>query len=68
MRDGDDLSPIRAEKTINVAPVRRPAGAGRVGGTVPPTLSLTLGAPACFGTFTPGVERTYEARTTATVT
>jgi hypothetical protein len=41
---------------------------GGVGGTVPPTLALTLGAPASFGTFQPGVARTYEASTTATVT
>jgi hypothetical protein len=41
---------------------------GTVGGTVPATLSLTLGSPASFGTFTPGVDRTYEAATTATVT
>jgi alpha-L-rhamnosidase len=41
---------------------------GTVGGTVPATLSLTLGAPATFGPFTPGVERTYDASTTATVT
>jgi len=41
---------------------------GDVGGTVPPTLSLSLGAPASFGPFTPGAERTYDATTTATVT
>ncbi|HET6548211.1 MAG TPA: family 16 glycoside hydrolase, partial [Solirubrobacter sp.] len=41
---------------------------GTVGGTVPPTLSLTLGAPASFGTFTPGLDHTYEAATTAQVT
>jgi len=35
---------------------------------VPATLSLTLGAPASFGAFTPGVDRTYSASTTATVT
>ena len=40
---------------------------GSVGGTVPATLSLTLGAPASFGAFTPGVDRTYTASTTATV-
>ena len=40
---------------------------GGVGGTVPATLSLTLGAPATFGPFTPGVDRTYDASTTATV-
>ena len=49
MRDGDDLSPIRAEKTINVAPYVAPPVSGEVGGTVPPTLALTLGAPASFG-------------------
>jgi hypothetical protein len=40
---------------------------GGVGGTVPATLSLTLGAPAQFGAFTPGMQRTYEASTTADV-
>jgi hypothetical protein len=34
---------------------------------VPPTLSLTLGPPASFGAFTPGVEKTYTASTTANV-
>ncbi|MDA0183801.1 DUF3616 domain-containing protein [Solirubrobacter phytolaccae] len=38
-----------------------------VGGSVPATLSLTLGAPATFGAFTPGVEREYTATTKATV-
>jgi hypothetical protein len=38
-----------------------------VGGTVPPTLSLSLGTPAGFGAFTPGVDRNYDASTTATV-
>ena len=41
---------------------------GTVGGTVPPTLSLTLGTPASFGAFTPGVTKDYTATTTATVT
>ncbi len=41
---------------------------GGVGATVPSLLALTLGAPASFGTFTPGVARTYTAGTTATVT
>jgi hypothetical protein len=40
-------------------------GAGEAGGTVPATLALTLGAPASFGAFAPGVERTYTASTTA---
>jgi hypothetical protein len=38
-----------------------------VGGSVPPTLSLTLGAPASFGPFTPGVAKDYLASTTANV-
>ncbi|HEX6022649.1 MAG TPA: hypothetical protein VFZ00_11685 [Solirubrobacter sp.] len=42
-------------------------GAGEVGGTVPPTLSLSLGGPALFGPFTPGVGQTYETSTTANV-
>ena len=40
---------------------------GTVGGSVPATLALTLGAPAAFGAFTPGVAREYTASTTATV-
>jgi beta-galactosidase GanA len=40
---------------------------GDVGGTVPATLALTLGAPASFGAFTPGVARTYTAQTTADI-
>ena len=39
-----------------------------VGGTVPATLSVMLGAPASFGAFAPGVAREYTASTTATVT
>ena len=39
-----------------------------VAGTVPATLSLSLGAPATFGPFTPGVDQEYTASTTATVT
>ncbi len=40
---------------------------GNVGGTVPATLSLTLGSAASFGAFTPGVAREYTASTTANV-
>ena len=32
-----------------------------------PTLSLTLGTPASFGAFTPGITKTYTASTTANV-
>jgi hypothetical protein len=38
-----------------------------VGGSVPSVLALTIGAPASFGAFTPGVGRVYTAATTATV-
>jgi carbohydrate binding protein with CBM6 domain len=40
---------------------------GTVGGSVPATLSLALGAPATFGAFTPGVAKDYTAATTANV-
>jgi len=43
------------------------APTGDVGGTVPATLSLTLGPAASFGAFTPGVAREYTASTSATV-
>jgi hypothetical protein len=43
------------------------AAQGTVTGTVPATLSLTLGAPATFGAFTPGVDKDYSASTTANV-
>jgi hypothetical protein len=38
-----------------------------VGGNVPATLSLTFGAPASFGVFTPGVTDDYTASTKANV-
>ncbi|WP_028067583.1 alpha/beta hydrolase-fold protein [Solirubrobacter soli] len=44
------------------------AASGDVGGTVPATLALTLGAPASFGAFTPGITKDYTASTTASVT
>jgi hypothetical protein len=40
---------------------------GSVGGTVPATLALTLGPAASFGSFVPGLEHDYTARTTANV-
>jgi hypothetical protein len=40
---------------------------GTVGGSVPATLSLTLGAPAQFPAFTPGITKPYLATTAATV-
>ncbi len=50
-----------------IAPEIQVAATMPVGGTVPATLSLTLGAPASFGAFLPGVARDYDASTTATV-
>jgi LysM repeat protein len=41
---------------------------GTIGGSVPATLALTLGAQPTFGAFIPGVEEDYTASTTATVT
>jgi M6 family metalloprotease-like protein len=40
---------------------------GAVGGAVPATLSLTLGGPASFGAFTPGLAKDYTAQTSANV-
>src|SRR5262249_23611436 len=37
------------------------------GGTVPATLSLTLGATPSFGTFVPGADREYVTSTSANV-
>ncbi|RKQ87265.1 trehalose utilization protein [Solirubrobacter pauli] len=44
-----------------------PPAQGTVGGSVPATLGLTLGAPATFGAFTPGKPQTYTASTKADV-
>jgi hypothetical protein len=40
---------------------------GSIGGSVPATLSLTLGTPATFGNFVPATARDYLASTTANV-
>ena len=50
-----------------IAPEIQVAATLPVGGTVQPTLNLTLGAPASFGNFLPGVARDYDASTTATI-
>ncbi len=62
MREGDDLAPITASKTIVVGVP------GSAGGTVPATLSLALGGAASFGALTPGVAHEYTAQTSASVT
>ena len=45
-----------APEILSATNADTPAGA-----TVPATLALTLGAPATFGAFTPGVARDYDA-------
>jgi hypothetical protein len=50
-----------------VAPEIQVAATTPIGGTVPATLSLTLGATPSFGTFIPGIATDYAASTTATV-
>ena len=63
----DSLAPITASKTIHLQ-VTHVSQDTPAGGNVPATLALTLGAPASFGAFTPGVAKDYTASTTATVT
>ena len=53
--------------TIRIDMVSTTDAGGSVGGTVPATLALTLGAPASFGTFTPGSAKDYTASTSANV-
>jgi hypothetical protein len=61
------LAPVVGEKTIHVQ-VTHVDSPAPVGGQVPATLALTLGGPASFGAFTPGVAKEYTASTTANVT
>jgi hypothetical protein len=53
-------------RALGPAPVAQEFAPGAVGGTVPATLSLTVG-PASFGAFTPGVDREYVTTTAASV-
>jgi hypothetical protein len=50
-------------RTYSVEPVTGP-----VGGDAPPTLNLTLGSPASFSPFIPGLSRDYSSSMTASVT
>ncbi|HWK28954.1 MAG TPA: M14 family metallopeptidase [Solirubrobacter sp.] len=54
-------------KTISYRVLDAVNANGNASGTVAATLSLTLGAPASFGTFTPGVDGNYTATTSANV-
>jgi hypothetical protein len=52
--------------TFNVYDLDTPVD-GSANAAVPATLSLTLGAPASFGAFTPGVDKSHAATTSANV-
>src|SRR4051812_5942356 len=69
--NGDWIEPAGKAQLWRIVPARITVPAidanGGAGGTVPATLSLTLGPSASFGAFTPGVEHVYEAQTTADV-
>ena len=54
-------------KTVNYRVLDATNANGSVGGTVPATLALTLGTPASFGAFTPGVSKDYTTSMTANV-
>ena len=56
-----------ATDTFTVTVTGVTTATGDTTGTVPATLSLTLGAAASFGGFTPGVTKDYTASTTANV-
>jgi amidase len=56
------LAPTTAPRLAYVTTATAP-----VGGQVPATLALSLGATASFGAFTPGVTKDYTASTTANV-
>jgi hypothetical protein len=62
------VSADNAGATVWKTAIAPEIGNSSAGGTVPATLSLTLGAPASFGAFTPGITKTYESATTGTVT
>ena len=61
---GDDDGQDRPRRSSSTARSARRAGSAA---RCPATLSLTLGAPATFGAFTPGVAKEYDASTTANV-
>ena len=65
--DEASLAPITTEKTIHVQ-VTHVGSDAPVGGQVPATLALTVGASPSFGAFVPGATKDYAASTTANVT
>jgi alkaline phosphatase len=65
--DQTELFPVLTN-TITGTPVTAPVEVGgTVGSAVPATLSLTVGAPATFGPFQPGVAKDYTASLVANV-
>ncbi|MBE2319676.1 PIG-L family deacetylase [Solirubrobacter sp. CPCC 204708] len=61
------VSFVNAQDEVQAFDVPVTVASGTVGGTVPATLSLTLGPAARFDPFTPGITMDYTATTTATV-
>jgi hypothetical protein len=66
-RSLDAAGLVEAVKQTTVKSRLQTTTPGGVGGSVPDTLSLTLGAPASFDAFVAGADREYTAATTATV-
>ncbi len=65
------LRPAKAASALLWKAIDAPTSttvSGGVGGTVPATLSISLGAPVALGVFTPGVARDYDATSTVTTT
>jgi len=60
-------NPSAAATVTFTVPTGSTSSTGTVAGSTPATLALTLGGPASFGAFTPGVDKTYTASTTANV-
>jgi hypothetical protein len=60
-------NPSTAATVAFTVPTGSTSSTGAVAGNAPATLALTLGAPASFGAFAAGVDRTYTASTTANV-
>ncbi|HEX6023806.1 MAG TPA: M14 family zinc carboxypeptidase, partial [Solirubrobacter sp.] len=58
-----NVEPVQSQRLLIAAD----DASGDVSGTVPPTLSLSLGAAAAFSPFTPGIDFDYTASTTANV-
>ncbi len=56
-------------RNVRVGALNTSVDAGTtIGGNVAATLSLKLGAPATFGSFTPNLDKTYETSVSAEVT